>query len=198
MTSASQNSMYPRVKVRVQKEEDDQYAYESLPSLKAFESLSITDFSSSDDSPTSVVRIPRACILSPDRHGLPSSRGITKDNNQSIFGGSKTNARATSVPRPRAVLSSPDNDQMISTRRKTRAEVFSGLKNHNSCQNRHHAKCKNFPKSIQAENHTSGNKGSKDTEDGKLDSRARARLVRANPSQRTHLRKGDEDYVRSN
>ncbi|KAK4341644.1 hypothetical protein RND71_040145 [Anisodus tanguticus] len=99
--------VYPRVKVRVQKEEDDQYAYESLPSLKAFESLSINDFSSSDDSPTPVVRIPRACILSPDRHGLPSSRGRTKDNNQSISGGSRTNARATSVPRPRAVLSSP-------------------------------------------------------------------------------------------
>lgn len=177
--------MYPRVKVRVQKEEDDQYAYQSLPSLKAFESLSIADFSSSDDSPTSVVRIPRACILSPDRHGLPSSRGRTKDNNQSIFGGSKTKERATSVPRPRAVLSSPDNDQMISTRSKTKAEVLSGLKNHNSCQNRHHVKCKTFPKSVQDSHHTSVNKGTKVTDDGKLDHQTRARLVKADPSRRT-------------
>ncbi|XP_060180990.1 uncharacterized protein LOC132610672 isoform X2 [Lycium barbarum] len=187
--------MYPRVKVRVQKEEDDEYAYESLPSLKAFESLSISDFSSSDDSPTSVVRIPRACILSPDRHGLPLSTGRTKDNSQNIFGGSKTNPRATSVPRPRAVLSSPDNDQMISTRRKTKAEVISGLKNHNACQNRHHIKCNAFPKSIQAENLTSGHKGSNKTVYGKLDSRARARLVKADPSQRTHLWKADQDSV---
>ncbi|KAM3326888.1 hypothetical protein P3S67_002014 [Capsicum chacoense] len=187
--------MYPRVKVRQQKEEDDQYGYESLPSLKAFESLSISNFSSSDDSPTSVVRIPRACILSPDRHGLPSSRGRTKDNNQNIFGGTKTNARASSVPRPRAVLSSPDNDQMISMRSKTKAEVISGLKNHNSCQNRHHIKCKLFPKSIQDSCHTSGNKGSKETDDGKLDSRARTRLVKGDPSRRTHLQEGDQHSV---
>ncbi|MCD9644991.1 hypothetical protein HAX54_033619 [Datura stramonium] len=183
--------------VRLQKEEDDQYAYESLPSLKAFESLSISDFSSSDDSPTSVVRIPRACILSPDRHGLPSSRGRTKDSNQNISGGSKTNARANSVPRPRAVLSSPDNDQMISMRSKMKAEVFSSLKNHNSCQNRHHIKCKTFPKSIQDSYSTSGSKGSKETDDAKLDSRARARLVKGDPNRRTHLLEGDQHSVRS-
>ncbi|XP_004247772.1 uncharacterized protein [Solanum lycopersicum] len=189
--------MYPRVKVRVQKEEDDQYAYQSLPSLKAFESLSISDFSSSDDSPTSVVRIPRACILSPDRHGLPSLRGRMKENNQSIFGGSKPNTRATSVPRPRAVLSSPVNDQMISTRSKTKAEAVSDLKNHNTCQNRHHIKCKTFPKSIQDSHHTSGNKCSKETDNGKLDPRARARLVKGDPSRRTHLQEDDQHPVRS-
>ncbi|XP_019253676.1 PREDICTED: uncharacterized protein LOC109232388 [Nicotiana attenuata] len=185
--------MYPRVKVRQQKEEDDEYAYESLPSLKAFESLSLSDLSSSDDSPTSVVRIPRACILSPDRHGISSSTGRTKDNNQNISGGSKTNARASSVPRPRAVLSSPDNDQMIRNRGKTKAELISGLKSCNSCQNRHHTRCKIFPKSIQAENPTIGNKGSKETADVKLDPRARGRLVKADQSQKTHLRKGDQD-----
>ncbi|XP_070029738.1 uncharacterized protein [Nicotiana sylvestris] len=140
-----------------------------------------------DDSPTSVVRIPRACILSPDRHGISSSTGRTKDNNQNISGGSKTNARASSVPRPRAVLSSPDNDQMIRNRGKTKAELISGLKSRNSCQNRHHTRCKTFPKSIQAENPTIGNKGAKETADVKLDPRARGRLVKVDQSQKTHL-----------
>lgn len=90
-----------------------------------------------------------------------------------------------------------DNDQMISMRSKTKAEVISGLKNHNSCQNRHHIKCKIFPKSIQDSCHTSGNKGSKETDDGKLDSRARTRLVKGDPSRRTHLQEGDQHSVRS-
>lgn len=90
-----------------------------------------------------------------------------------------------------------DNDQMISTRSKTKAEVLSGLKNHNSCQNRHHIKCKTFPKSIQDSHHTSGNKGSKETDDGKRDSRARSRLVKGDPSGRTHFQEGDQHSVRS-
>ncbi|XP_009621921.1 uncharacterized protein LOC142168694 [Nicotiana tabacum] len=120
-----------------------------------------------------------------------------KDNNQNISGGSKTNARATSVPRPRAVLSSPDNDQMIRTRGKTKAELISGLKSHNLCQNRHHTRCKTFPKSIQAENPISGNKGSKETADAKLDPRPRGGLVKADQSEKTHLHKGDQDSVSS-
>ncbi|KAG5588267.1 hypothetical protein H5410_048701 [Solanum commersonii] len=86
---------------------------------------------------------------------------------------------------------------MISTRSKTKAEVVSDLKNHNSCQNRHHIKCKTFPKSIQDSHHTCGNKGSKETDDGKLDPRARARLVKGDPSRRTHLQEGDQHPVRS-
>lgn len=44
--------MYPKVKVREEKEEADQYAYEksSLQSLKAFQWLSLADRSSSSSS----------------------------------------------------------------------------------------------------------------------------------------------------
>lgn len=89
------------------------------------------------------------------------------------------------------------NDQMISTRSKTKAEAVSDLKNHNTCQNRHHIKCKTFPKSIQDSHHTSGNKCSKETDNGKLDPRARARLVKGDPSRRTHLQEDDQHPVRS-
>ncbi|PQQ16253.1 uncharacterized protein Pyn_00829 [Prunus yedoensis var. nudiflora] len=44
---------------------------------------------------------------------------------------SKQNIRASSIPRPRAVLSSPENDMVIGNKNRIKAERPSALKNHN-------------------------------------------------------------------
>ncbi|KAG8369799.1 hypothetical protein BUALT_Bualt14G0051200 [Buddleja alternifolia] len=105
--------MYPKVKVRVQKEEDDQYVYEksSLESLKAFDWLSQNHFSSPDEAPGSVARIPRSYVpKSPIRNFLASKEETNKPK-KTVVEESPKNVRATSAPRPRprAVLSSPGN-----------------------------------------------------------------------------------------
>ncbi|XP_022632459.1 uncharacterized protein LOC106779836 isoform X3 [Vigna radiata var. radiata] len=64
----------------------------------------------------------------------PSSPGSDTDEN-------KVNLRVSSIPPPRAVISSPDNDIMIGNRNKTRDERLSTSKNDAVLQNRH-AHCK--------------------------------------------------------
>ncbi|CAA0817465.1 Unknown protein [Striga hermonthica] len=141
-------NMYPKVKVRVQREEDDddQYGYEksSLESLKAFEWLSLHHSSSSDESPVSVVRVPRAYAPKSPAPGFLSSKD-TKEKKAVVEGNWKS-ARPASAPRPRAVLSSPDNDGLIGSKTLARGKQFSGLKNRPASQNRH-SQCKNFLKS---------------------------------------------------
>ncbi|GAA0176511.1 hypothetical protein LIER_29488 [Lithospermum erythrorhizon] len=167
---------YPKVKVKVRQEEDaDQFALElsSLQSLKAFESLSPYD-SFSDDSPTSIVRIPGSFVASPVRSddpairdGSPTSIVRVPDSSTSTSAsfedpvskgtstkkeigsdGNKTNIRANMVLRPRAVLSSPDNDTMIGSTNKTRKQPLPTERNHKLCQNRHN-QCKVMPRPVQ-------------------------------------------------
>nr|XP_027120161.1 uncharacterized protein LOC113737105 isoform X2 [Coffea arabica] len=92
--------MYPKVKVREQEDYDDQYEFEtrSLQSLKTPECFSLNDFSSPDNSPTSVVRVPRFDS---------STSGAISNRKQKLLEENKTNIRASPIPRPRAVLSSP-------------------------------------------------------------------------------------------
>lgn len=140
--------MYPKVRVREDGEEADQYAYErsSLQSLKAFEWQSSRHFSSTDESLESVVRIPRSYVpMSPP----PSFHSSKEETNEKMTDGEE-NGRTTSAPRPRAVLSSPDNDKIILSKAQTKRELLSGLEDHNSCQNRH-IHCKIFPRSAVAE-----------------------------------------------
>ncbi|KAL6519860.1 hypothetical protein OROMI_032754 [Orobanche minor] len=105
---ASAANMYPKVKVRIEREEDDQFAYEntSLESLKAFEWLSLHHSSSLDESPAPVARVLPGSYSpkSPNPSFLTSKvankkKAVTEEN--------RKNVRPASAPRPRAVLSSP-------------------------------------------------------------------------------------------
>ncbi|KAL3626484.1 hypothetical protein CASFOL_030033 [Castilleja foliolosa] len=141
--------MYPKVKVRVHRDEDDIYAYEksSLESLKAFDWLSLHHSSSSDKSP--VVRVPPPYA---PKSPAPSFRLTPKDANKkkAVVEENRKDVRHSSAPRPRAVLSSPDNDGIIGSKTSTRTKLFSGLKDRPPSQNRH-SRCKIFPKSSGSE-----------------------------------------------
>ncbi|KAK9280876.1 hypothetical protein L1049_003767 [Liquidambar formosana] len=118
--------MYPRVKVREQ-EQDDSFSPEddssSLLLLKVFESLSVQDCCSPEkgnenDSPPLVTKIPKTRVPNLAMPLNSVSKGAsqlpeTKKNNKHVVDDAKPNARASSIPRPRAVVSSPDNDGMI-------------------------------------------------------------------------------------
>ncbi|KAL2506520.1 Uncharacterized protein Adt_22141 [Abeliophyllum distichum] len=173
--------MYPRVKVSEQ-EEDDQYAYEkgSLQSLKGFEWLSLHDSSSPDESPQSPVRIPGSYVPKSAKYNFRTSKEET-DNKKTVLGENRINLTASSIPRPRAVLSSPDNDGIDRSKTKTRRELLSGLKNHNLCQNRH-TQCKVIPRSSDAESFTSSLLNNKEAVERNNDYRAKGRAVQADSS----------------
>ncbi|WJX12281.1 hypothetical protein P8452_02796 [Trifolium repens] len=65
-----------------------------------------------------------------ERHGGPEKDGNTDDEN-------KVNIRASSIPRPRAVISSPENDQVIGNRNKIGKGRLSASKNSTVSPNRH-------------------------------------------------------------
>ncbi|XVF66402.1 hypothetical protein PTKIN_Ptkin10aG0032700 [Pterospermum kingtungense] len=48
----------------------------------------------------------------------------------------RPNIRAGSTPRPRAVISSPDNDAVIGNKNRIKGEQCAAMKNHNMVQNR--------------------------------------------------------------
>ncbi|XP_050373904.1 uncharacterized protein LOC126791490 [Argentina anserina] len=117
--------VYPKVKVRQQQEEkDDQHAH--------------IDFSSpvkdQDVSPATVARVPISYV---PRVAVPTifvAEGVKKANQiEEIY---KQNIRAGSIPPPRAVLSSPDNDMVIGNKNKIKAQRPSALKNHSVVQTR--------------------------------------------------------------
>lgn len=168
-----QENMYPKVKVRVQREDADQYAYEktSLQSLKAFEWLSVNDSSSPDDSPRPVVRLPRSYVPQSPPPSFYRSKEETNKMSAVVKENQKT-VRATSAPRPRAVLSSPDNDGIIGSR----TQPSPGLKNRDSCPNRH-TQCKIFPKSTAAEGVARTKPHDKESSELKHDVRARGRVT---------------------
>ncbi|KAL6522791.1 hypothetical protein OROHE_016638 [Orobanche hederae] len=144
--------MYPKVKVRIEREEDDQFAYEntSLESLKAFEWLSLHHSSSLDESPTSVARVPRSYAPKSPNPSFLTSKVANKK--KAVAEENRKNLRPASAPRPRAVLSSPVigtyNDGIIGSKPRTRGKLVSGLKNRHS--NRH-SECRIFPKSTTSE-----------------------------------------------
>ncbi|XP_047318061.1 uncharacterized protein LOC124921444 [Impatiens glandulifera] len=143
------NSKYPRVKVRSQDDDDDDDRSRRLylDSLMGIQSTCLDDLDSlvsvnEEESPPSiVVRIPSSYIPKKNISSTPSSKILplpVKRNNSSQKKSEecKQNIRASSVPRPRAVLSSPDNDAMIGSTTKSRL-LLSGVK-HNSCQQDRH------------------------------------------------------------
>ncbi|KAL1544919.1 hypothetical protein AAHA92_21708 [Salvia divinorum] len=174
-----QENMYPKVKVRVQREDADQYAYEknSLQSLKAFEWLSLNHSSSSDDSPRPVVRVPHSYVPLPPPPSFYISKGETNKKNAD----DQKSLRATSAPRPRAVLSSPDNDEIIGQRKPARTQPSPDLMSRHTIQNRH-TLCKIFPKSTTAEGLTPRKTHAKESSELKNDVRAKGRVTQLSDS----------------
>ncbi|XP_061356807.1 uncharacterized protein LOC133301201 [Gastrolobium bilobum] len=142
--------MYPRVKVRQEPNQEDDDDLRDL-GLKAFISPSVH----ASPSPVvnqkvvsvpSIVKVPKCYVvprvsvtedfgdssLTCDSSSEPEKEDNTDDN--------KVNIKASSIPRPRAVISSPDNDILIGNRNRNRDGRLSAPKN-GTVQNRH-AHCK--------------------------------------------------------
>ncbi|GLT66270.1 hypothetical protein SLA2020_386430 [Shorea laevis] len=102
----SERKMYPKVKVRLEQDRDDSG---SVPFFELVESFSSQEKENQWDSysPPIVARVTKA-------NSISASKVV---NNQKNNGEErKLSGKAASVPRPRAVLSSPDNDGMIGNR----------------------------------------------------------------------------------
>ncbi|KAJ4969427.1 hypothetical protein NE237_016128 [Protea cynaroides] len=143
--------MYPRVKVRVEKEEDEEFLVEEdeffvqketcfLPLFRILDSVSVQKRSlsgissvsgsgnrSQNDSSPSVAGVPANATTS-----FATSKGSRVKNNNEID--EETRIRASPVPRPRAVISSPENDWMIGSRNRLAREQSPNLKKNNLSQ----------------------------------------------------------------
>lgn len=131
--------MYPKVKVKVRDDSGDRddvkrdVPKSPLLGLKALDYLSLHDF----DSPVQehqvfrprTARVQKSSMENALRY--PVSEGKSESTSDED---SKLNIRASTVPRPRAVLSSPDNDVMIGKKNKRIVERPSALKNNNPLQ----------------------------------------------------------------
>ncbi|XP_030508421.2 uncharacterized protein LOC115723132 [Cannabis sativa] len=185
--------MYPKVKVREQTDQDDgqHVVVDFCSTVKEYEE---------DISPPSIAKIPKSYIPSSipfsfDEDIIPNIampkvsvlKGEEKYNN--IDEDCKHNIRASSIPRPRAVLSSPDNDLVIGNKNRCKKERTPALKNRNLTQNRH-ALCKIIPtttedvinskKSCEDPNESKGKKGK----------------VMSGPNQRRQIRTGKPTSMR--
>lgn len=94
-----------------------------------------------------------------------------------------------SLPLKTSVLLCLDNDGVIRNRNKAKAELLSGLKNHNLCQNRH-TRCKVTPKRSTSENSITKKGESKEVADSKSELKGRRRSTLTEPTQKVNLRKG--------
>nr|TKR83837.1 uncharacterized protein D5086_0000266080 [Populus alba] len=148
MARKQKRKLYPKVKVRTDGQGDQPaHSWSSLLSLKDIQFLCLQDpcfpvKGHQDDSPPPIARIPKSYVPSVIMPKVSVSEGTEKKN---IFNEEdKPNIRASSIPRPRAVLSSPDNDAVIGNNNKTRVARPSALKNNKVIQNRHE-QCKVVP-----------------------------------------------------
>ncbi|XP_057960120.1 uncharacterized protein LOC131152313 [Malania oleifera] len=132
--------VYPKVKVREQ-EQDDQSAEQDIDSSE-------TEYL--EDSSHIIAKIPKTYVPNLPTPKISVSKGaissmpcysLQRKKEKKADEDDKSNIRASSVPRPRAVLSSPENDGMIGNQNRTKAERLSALNDHNMVPNRH-AKCK--------------------------------------------------------
>ncbi|KGN56812.1 uncharacterized protein LOC101203442 [Cucumis sativus] len=171
-----QSANYPKVKVREEENLDDRpVVYEQkrsyLLSLKDLESLFLQDSSNTPGkvkehrvSLLSCAKIPKACST----NEIKPSTSEPQESERSctiVDEDNKANIRASSIPMPRAVVSSPENDQMIGKKNRKTTEKPSVLKNCNSVQSRH-SQCKIIARHSANENSISSRR-SKDTTDSK-------------------------------
>ncbi|XP_022937402.1 uncharacterized protein LOC111443687 isoform X3 [Cucurbita moschata] len=84
-------------------------------------------------SPSSTAKVPKVYSPNVVKPSTSESQADKRCN--------RVNTRASSIPMPRAVLSSPENDLMIGKKNRKTTEKPSVLKNHNSVQSRH-SQCK--------------------------------------------------------
>ncbi|KAI5397583.1 hypothetical protein KIW84_063411 [Lathyrus oleraceus] len=109
-------TVYPRVKVRVPEKEHNVHSeYDSgiLSFLKLIQSLHFEEEENHSKSEPSICKNTKACpqhIIT--RRFTPSTKGMLKNNKQ-VREVPKEITRPSCVIRPRAVLSSPDNDELI-------------------------------------------------------------------------------------
>ncbi|CBI37182.3 unnamed protein product, partial [Vitis vinifera] len=126
------HKMYPRAKKVREQEQDSHISLQnespSMPMvlLEVLESLSSHNShphvkEKRSNGPPSAAKIPKSCVKNLAAVRSPpipvSSKGIGK-NDKHTGEDEKQSGRACSVPRPRAVLSSPDNDGMIGNQNK--------------------------------------------------------------------------------
>ncbi|XP_058101452.1 uncharacterized protein LOC131245780 isoform X2 [Magnolia sinica] len=188
--------MYPRVKVKGEEVKEGPVATQEDRSsllLRVFESLSLHDRHSPgneyrDNSPPHA-RIPKSYVPITPMPSVAASKGTARPlkgkNNKEIDADSKTNIRASSVPRPRAVLSSPDNDGMIGSRNKLSRGRHSVLKTRNS----DHVTLTQGKTILKKDSPSNTRRVSKEA-DSKPHPKEKHATEQTVPQQKVHLRKG--------
>ncbi|KAH7522007.1 hypothetical protein FEM48_Zijuj07G0092200 [Ziziphus jujuba var. spinosa] len=148
-----------------------------------------------DVSPPSIAKVPKSYMpsvaiptISVPEEAEKKNEKFEEDNQQNI--------RASSIPRPRAVLSSPSpsayNDVVIGNKNRVKTERPSVLKNRKTIQNRH-ALCKVIP-SRTAENSMNMKKSKEVPDESNLKGK-KASAVTV-PSQRRNPRTGKPSSIR--
>ncbi|XP_059625197.1 uncharacterized protein LOC132268358 [Cornus florida] len=130
--------VYPKVKVKEEDEDDPFNLHDganSLPESKIFESPPCTlgshvEEDNQNQSPPSVAKIPETSVPKSKMTFKPPSKGPGKISKHTkvVQEDIKPKVRDSSVLRPRAVLSSPDNDEMIGNKNKLISRRVSALK----------------------------------------------------------------------
>ncbi|KAJ4722799.1 Atp-dependent rna helicase dbp-7 [Melia azedarach] len=188
--------MYPKVRVREEKFRDDEHV---AVGLQMVESLYLHVPSSPekehrDGSAIFIARVPK----SPLQNLVPPTISTSKDdstssteaekNYEKIVEKEKPNIKATPVMRPRAVLSSPDNDAVIGNKNRIKAERPKVLRKHDMVPNRHvNAQCKVSPTHISCNNQIDTT-FSNDAPDNKSDLKGKKGSAMAGPGRRRYLR----------
>ncbi|KAL4593781.1 hypothetical protein ACB092_M012500 [Castanea dentata] len=190
--------VYPKVKVREQEDQED------------FKGPPLNDDSSfpakenEEISPAYVAKIPKSYVPNEPMSTTSVSESLIMPTisasegageiDKKIDEDDKINIRASSILRPRAVLSSPDNDVMIGNKNRVKAKRPSGLKNHNLVQSRH-TQGKIISSDItECTVHT---RKSKDADDSKSDLRGKKGSTIAVPSQKRYLRTNKPSSVKT-
>ncbi|XP_024018433.1 uncharacterized protein LOC21398946 [Morus notabilis] len=140
--------MYPKVKVRASEQEDRLSPQNDRKAELFFTSpefISMEAKENRSSSPLPIVRILKAHALEEHSTKQLSSASKVENNRRPLVKDAKPNVRACSVPRPRAVLSSPDNDGMIGSRNELINERRSALKTHNTREEKGPAQTKLIP-----------------------------------------------------
>ncbi|XP_065876270.1 uncharacterized protein [Euphorbia lathyris] len=107
--------MYPRLKVKIQEEEDDDYEFS--PPHQVFQSLSHIEKEKEKEKPLIAKIIITTTTLNSTREKVSAS---------------KVNNSTNTLWRPRAILSSPANDRVIGKRNKMNNDRFSVVRKCNS------------------------------------------------------------------
>ncbi|KAH1096447.1 hypothetical protein J1N35_013368 [Gossypium stocksii] len=146
--------MYPRVKVKEQDQDDQRVIKDSVLSLKDVLFLSMLDSyfpgkrHEDDVSPMPTARIPKSYHAPEvDKHSDSTSEEAEQNKTKAEEEETRPNIRVSSTPRPRAIISSPDNDALIRNKNKIEGRQRTASKNHNTVQNRHTTRTHIFGKS---------------------------------------------------